>query len=90
MTALFTCCQQAANCLQRDDHEFINLLQKTLAKIPPIQIGRYGQIQEWVEDYAEAEPGHRHLSPLFGLYPGNLVLLGMQLAKAARRTLGGD
>jgi alpha-L-fucosidase 2 len=89
LTALFTCCQQAANCLQRDDHEFINLLQKTLAKIPPIQIGRYGQIQEWVEDYAEAEPGHRHLSPLFGLYPGNLITLRgtPELAKAARRTL---
>ncbi|KIM93158.1 glycoside hydrolase family 95 protein [Oidiodendron maius Zn] len=42
-------------------------------KLPPLRIGRHGQLQEWLEDYEEAEPGHRHISHLWGLYPGNQV-----------------
>ena len=38
--------------------------------MPPMQIGRYGQLQEWLWDFEEAEPGHRHISHAFGLYPG--------------------
>lgn len=40
------------------------------AKLPPPAIGKHGQLMEWPEDYDEAEPGHRHISHLFGLYPG--------------------
>ena len=39
------------------------------AKMPPLQIGRHGQLMEWLKDYDEAEPGHRHISHAFGLYP---------------------
>lgn len=39
------------------------------AKMPPLQIGRHGQLMEWFKDYDEAEPGHRHISHAFGLYP---------------------
>ncbi|MBR5870742.1 MAG: glycoside hydrolase family 95 protein [Clostridia bacterium] len=39
-------------------------------KLPPLKIGARGQLQEWQEDYAEPEPGHRHISHAFALYPG--------------------
>ncbi|MCQ2431798.1 MAG: glycoside hydrolase family 95 protein, partial [Clostridia bacterium] len=40
------------------------------AKLPPLRIGKYGQLMEWDKDYEEAEPGHRHISHAFALYPG--------------------
>ena len=39
-------------------------------KLPPLKIGARGQLQEWQEDYGEPEPGHRHISHAFALYPG--------------------
>ena len=39
------------------------------AKMPPLQVGKHGQLMEWLRDYDEAEPGHRHISHAFGLYP---------------------
>jgi alpha-L-fucosidase 2 len=42
-----------------------------LERLPPYQVGRHGQLQEWLEDYEEREPGHRHISHLFALYPGD-------------------
>ena len=42
-------------------------------KLVPNQIGRHGQLQEWIEDYDEIEPEHRHLSHLWGLYPGSEI-----------------
>lgn len=43
--------------------------QKYLSRLPKPQIGSKGQLLEWRSDYAEAEPAHRHMSPLYGLYP---------------------
>ncbi|MCL5996900.1 MAG: glycoside hydrolase family 95 protein [Chloroflexi bacterium] len=42
-----------------------------LDRLPPLRVGRYGQLQEWNEDFDEVEPGHRHFSHLFALYPGD-------------------
>lgn len=42
-----------------------------LARLAPLKIGRHGQLQEWGEDFDEAEPGHRHYSHLFALFPGD-------------------
>lgn len=42
-----------------------------LAKMMPYQVNKKGRLQEWREDYAETEPGHRHLSHLYSLYPGD-------------------
>ena len=42
-------------------------------RLAPNQIGKYGQLQEWIEDYEEIEPEHRHLSNLWGLYPGSEI-----------------
>jgi len=71
------------------DEKFRDTLINTLEKIPPLKIGKYGQLQEWLEDYEENEPGHRHVSHLFGLYPGHQIGLrtSPELAKAARTTL---
>ena len=43
------------------------------ARLPELQIGRHGQLQEWNEDFDEVEPAHRHVSHLVGLYPGDLL-----------------
>ena len=46
---------------------------EALGKMPPIQVGKHGQLMEWLEDYEEAEPGHRHISHAFGIYPADLI-----------------
>ena len=58
-------------------------------KIPAPVIGKHGQIQEWAEDYDEPDPGHRHISQLFALHPGDQITVHgtPQLAKAARATI---
>jgi alpha-L-fucosidase 2 len=43
------------------------------ARLAPNQIGKHGQLQEWLEDWDDLEPQHRHLSPLWGLYPGSEI-----------------
>jgi len=59
-----------------------------LAKMPPLQIGRHGQLMEWLEDYDEPDPGHRHISHMFALYPGQAINRSTpELMKAARTTL---
>jgi alpha-L-fucosidase 2 len=45
--------------------------QNILDRLPPLKIGRFGQLQEWNEDFDEVEPGHRHTSHLIGVYPGD-------------------
>jgi alpha-L-fucosidase 2 len=59
------------------------------ATLPPFKIGRYGQIQEWLEDYEEQDPGHRHISQLFALTPGTQITPRgtPDLARAAQATL---
>ncbi len=39
-------------------------------RLPPLRVGKYGQLMEWIRDYEEYEPGHRHISHAYGLYPG--------------------
>ena len=86
--ALFSACIRASEILGIDD-EFRAVLARKLEHLPRPRIGRYGQIQEWAEDYEEVEPGHRHISHLFALHPGNQISLrkAPELAKAAKETL---
>lgn len=86
--ALFGACVEAVEILDTDV-EFRGQLLEALKRLPPPAIGKYGQIQEWMEDYEELEPGHRHISHLFGLYPGSqFTVEGTPgLAAAARVTL---
>ena len=77
------------NQLLSKDADLAMQLQSMLQKLPPIQIGKHGQIMEWSEDYEEEEPGHRHISHLYALYPSNQISMHKtpELAKAARTTL---
>ena len=63
--------------------------EKVLSKLAPIKVGKHGQIMEWNEDYEEAEPGHRHISQLFALYPGSQITKEKtpELFSAAEKTL---
>ena len=85
---LFTRCIEASKILGVDE-EFRGRLEKTRSRLAPPQIGKHGQLQEWIKDFDEPEPGHRHVSHLFALHPGNQITLRgtPELAKAARVSL---
>jgi alpha-L-fucosidase 2 len=71
------------------DPELRAELGRTRDRLAPHQVGPDGRLQEWLEPYAEPEPQHRHVSHLYGLYPGDQITLHgtPELADAARRTL---
>ena len=85
---LFENCRRAAGILGTDA-EFQSELERTQNRLPPLQIGRRGQLQEWIEDYPESEPQHRHLSHLYSLYPGHDISIETtpKFAAAAKKTL---
>jgi alpha-L-fucosidase 2 len=85
---LFTNCITASRLLDIDA-DFAGLLESKRAKLLPPRIGKYGQLQEWSEDFEEQEPGHRHMSHLYGLYPGNQITSEKtpELFQAARKSL---
>jgi alpha-L-fucosidase 2 len=57
-------------------------------KLPPVRVASNGTIMEWIKEYEEFEPGHRHISHLFGLYPGTQITPETpELFAAARKTL---
>ena len=53
------------------DNDFAAKVNIAKAKLRPPLIGKDGTLQEWSEDWIQLEDHHRHLSPLYGLYPGN-------------------
>jgi alpha-L-fucosidase 2 len=85
---LFTACIEASETLGIDANFRRELIDKR-AKLAPTQIGPDGRVMEWMEPYKEAEPHHRHVSHLWGLYPGNEISpeTTPTLAAAARKTL---
>ena len=85
---LFTAVIEAGKILGRDE-VFGEQLSGMREKLPKPEIGKYGQIKEWAIDYDEAEPGHRHVSQLFALYPAALISKRRtpELADAAAATL---
>ncbi|WP_430813839.1 glycoside hydrolase family 95 protein [Carboxylicivirga sp. RSCT41] len=62
---------------------------QTRDKLSPYKIGKHGQLQEWLMDYDEPHPGHRHLSHLYGLYPGNEITKknSPEIFEAARKSI---
>lgn len=52
------------------DTQFSDTLQQMRAQLPPMQVGQHGQLQEWFEDWDHPQDHHRHISHLWGLYPG--------------------
>ncbi|MCP5527607.1 MAG: glycoside hydrolase family 95 protein [Verrucomicrobiales bacterium] len=85
--ALFAATASAAGVLGRDD-AFARQLNQMRARIAPNQIGRHGQLQEWLQDKDNPEEKHRHISHLWGLHPGAEINPGTpELFAAARRSL---
>ncbi len=75
---------------ERFEPELRRELARALERLAPLQISkRDGRLQEWVEDYNEPEPGHRHMSHLFGLHPGSQITPRgtPELAAAVRKSL---
>lgn len=85
---LFTNTMAAATLLGKDK-DLIQELKAKCDKLAPTSIGKYGQIMEWMEDYEEADVHHRHVSQLFGLFPGNELTYDKtpELMQAAKTTL---
>ena len=85
---LFQSCLEASRTLGEDD-AFRARVEAALPRLPPLQIGRHGQLMEWLEDYEEAVPNHRHTTHLIALFPSDQITprATPELARAARVTL---
>ncbi|MFC9712112.1 glycoside hydrolase N-terminal domain-containing protein [Paenibacillus sp. NPDC056933] len=85
---LFDRCIEATRLLNVDP-QLANEWSEARSKLYPFRIGSEGQLQEWFKDFAESEPGHRHVSHLYGLYPGEQInrLHTPELTEAARVSL---
>jgi alpha-L-fucosidase 2 len=85
---LFTACIESSKILGTDEN-FRNELIAKRARLAPTQISSDGRIMEWLQEYKEAEIHHRHVSHLWGLYPGDEISseLTPDFAAAARKSL---
>jgi alpha-L-fucosidase 2 len=74
LRALFTDCGEAARALGVDN-DFRKKCEETRARLAPNQVGHAGQLQEWLDDIDTTVPEieHRHMSPLYGLFPGTEI-----------------
>lgn len=87
---LFQSCKSAMEKLKKEHDPFYKQLTEALNRLPKIAIGKYGQVQEWIEDFEENEVTHRHLSHLYGLYPSDdFTVDGLtpEMKKACETTL---
>ncbi|MCX5684998.1 MAG: glycoside hydrolase family 95 protein, partial [Planctomycetota bacterium] len=87
---VFNRCIEASEILGIDA-DFRRTLIAKREKLAPMRIGSDGRLMEWSEEYKEADPAHRHVSHLYGLYPANLITPRgtPELATAARKSLEG-
>nr|WP_281384373.1 glycoside hydrolase family 95 protein [Pelagicoccus albus] len=85
---LFGACIEASEVLGLDA-DFRGEIEAKMERLAPTQIGSDGRIMEWLEEYEETDPHHRHVSHLWGLYPGNEIHpeTTPELAAAARKSL---
>ena len=91
VTELYTNVLEAAKILGEDSNHKsqLSVLSSQLKQLPPMQIGRWGQLQEWLDDLDDPKDDHRHFSHLYGLYPSNQIspTRTPDLWKAARISL---
>lgn len=78
-----------ADKILKQDLAFSNQLKQALTQLHPYQVGQKGNLQEWYYDWSDNDPNHRHVSHLFGLYPGSSITMSKQpaLANAVKRSL---
>ncbi|MBQ4398386.1 MAG: glycoside hydrolase family 95 protein [Bacteroidales bacterium] len=88
VSELYDAVCQSADILGVDE-AFSDSLRKAKSHFPPMQVSEQGYLQEWLKDYKEVEPQHRHVSHLFGLYPGTMLTQSKtpELMDACRETL---
>lgn len=89
ITEIFNACIEASRILDTD-HDFARQLQNAVRKLPPFFISpKYGTIQEWMEDYDDINPNHRHTTHLLGVFPYSQITLDHtpELCEAAERTV---
>ena len=88
ITELFNNCILSSQILGADE-AFADTLRQVMKDLPPVKVSpSLGGIQEWIEDYKEAEPGHRHISHLLGLHPGTQITPDTpELFAAAQKTI---
>ena len=86
---LFTNTEAAARILNGKDELFCDTIRSLKKQLPPMQVGQYGQLQEWFEDWDHPNDHHRHISHLWGLFPGFQIspYSSPVLFEAARNTL---
>ena len=91
---LLTNCLAAIDEIRQEEPNFEGdfrlRIASALADLAPLQISaETGRLQEWIEDYGEPEPGHRHMSHLYGLHPGRQITLSgtPELAEAVKKSL---
>ena len=91
VTELYTNVLEAAKILGEDSHQtsLLSIINSQLKQLPPMQIGRWGQLQEWLDDLDDPKDDHRHFSHLYGLYPSNQIspTRTPDLWNAARKSL---
>lgn len=84
---LFTNTLEAAKVLGVDE-EFQTELEEIRSRLSPLKIGSDGRLMEWTEEFEEPEPGHRHISHLYALHPGNQITIHTpELMEAAKKTI---
>ncbi|HEY5773273.1 MAG TPA: glycoside hydrolase family 95 protein, partial [Chitinophagaceae bacterium] len=85
---LFSTTIKAAEILKKDP-TFADTLRQMRKRLPPMQIGQHGQLQEWLDDIDDPKDNHRHISHLYGLFPSNQIspYRTPQLYSAAKTTL---
>ena len=88
VSELYDAVCQSAGILGVDD-SIVENLHIAKSHFPPMQVSEAGYLQEWLKDYKEVEPQHRHVSHLFGLYPGTMLTQSKtpELMDACRETL---
>ncbi len=88
VTELYTNVLEAAKILG-EDNALLSTLNTQLKQLPPMQIGRWGQLQEWLDDLDDPKDDHRHFSHLYGLYPSSQIspYRTPDLWKAARTSI---
>ena len=93
VTELYTNVLAAAKILDNPDSldnlEILKTIKDQLAQLPPMQIGSWGQLQEWLDDVDDPKDDHRHFSHLYGLFPSNQIspYRTPELWRAARKSL---
>ena len=88
VTELYTNVLAAAKILG-DNNATLSIINSQLKELPPMQIGHWGQLQEWLDDLDDPKDDHRHFSHLYGLFPSNQIspFRTPELCQAARTSL---